>query len=218
MGCSDSQPVYDPYAIHPSQRPQPHPSHPQMRPNLQQQQQQQQQQQLQQTPPVTYSVPIAKPMEDPVVFNNWIFFLQFFFNRFIFNLKQKSKAPATYNTKDPDVQLIEKFLEIQTQIDAYDKGGVFDGLNVFEDENDDLRKKKQQAEVNCRVLAEKTKKEKQDYDNITQATVQGFFKDSAARDKAISKEEVWKRRLYLNTNLPSLLFLYVFQGWIYTST
>ena len=63
---------------------------------------------------------------------------------------------------------------------------------IFEDENEELRKKKQQAEINSRVLAEKTKKEKQDYDNITQATVQGFFKDSTAREKAISKEEVEK--------------------------
>ena len=100
------------------------------------------------------------------------------------------------------MKLIEKFLEIQAKIDQYDKGGIFDGLNVFEDELDDLRKKKQQAEVNCRVLAEKTKKEKQDYDNITQVTVQGFFTDQNARNKAISKEEVNKNK-YINLKLLS---------------
>lgn len=61
---------------------------------------------------------------------------------------------------------------------------------MFEDEVDNIKKNKQQAEVNCRVLVEKTKKEKQDFDNITQATIQGFFKDQSAKDRAISKEEV----------------------------
>jgi hypothetical protein len=86
MGCSDSQPVYDPYAIHPSQRPFPqqqarqqypqaqYPQQQQNRPVQQPQQQYPQQQQQkpvqqpQQQAPVTYSVPISKPVETPVVY------------------------------------------------------------------------------------------------------------------------------------------------------
>ncbi len=109
----------------------------------------------------------------------------------IFVLQPKPKLdPIINGITDPDVKLIEKFLEIQSQIDSFDKLGVFDGLRLFEDEVDNIKKNKQQAEVNCRVLTEKTKKEKQDFDNITQATVQGFFKDQSAKDRAISKEEV----------------------------
>lgn len=91
---------------------------------------------------------------------------------------------------DDELKLVQRFVEIQGQIDNYDKLGVFDGLRVVEDEVEQIKKSKQQAEINCKVLAEKTKKEKQDFDNITQAGLQNFFKDQQSKDKAISKEEV----------------------------
>ena len=87
-------------------------------------------------------------------------------------------------------QTLKRFIEIQAQIDGYERSGVFDGLKMAEEEFENLEKNKRQAEINHKVLTEQTKKEKQDFENISLPTVQNYFKDKQSRDKAISKEQV----------------------------
>ena len=90
-------------------------------------------------------------------------------------------------------QTLKRFIEIQSQIDGYERSGVFDGLKMAEEEFENLEKNKRQAEINHKVLTEQTKKEKQDFENISLPTVQSYFKDKQSRDKAISKEQVSSR-------------------------
>lgn len=85
---------------------------------------------------------------------------------------------------------LNRFIEIQSQIENYERQGVFDGLRLVEEELERLEKSKRQAEINHKVLEEQTKKEKQDFENISQPTVQSFFKDKQAHNMAISKEQV----------------------------
>jgi hypothetical protein len=90
-----------------------------------------------------------------------------------------------------DSTLIERFVKIQAEVDQYDHLGVFDALMVAEEEVDALRKQKSTSEISYKVLCEKTKKEKLDFDAVTKAVNIGtFFKDSATQNKLISKEEV----------------------------
>ena len=46
------------------------------------------------------------------------------------------------------------------------------------------------SQINHKVLTEQTKKEQQDFENISQPTVQAYFKSQQAHKQAISKEEV----------------------------
>ena len=89
-----------------------------------------------------------------------------------------------------DDQTLKRFLEIQSLIDAFEKKGVFDGLRIAEEEFEAMDKSKRQAEINHKVLTEQTKKEQQDFENISQPTVQAYFKSQQAHKQAISKEEV----------------------------
>jgi hypothetical protein len=101
--------------------------------------------------------------------------------------------PSTNNFKAGfklDDQTLNRFLEIQSLIDAFEKKGVFDGLRIAEEEYEAMEKSKRQAEINHKVLTEQTKKEKQDFENISQPTVQAYFKNQQAHKQAISKEEV----------------------------
>ena len=89
-----------------------------------------------------------------------------------------------------DDQTLNRFLEIQSLIDSFEKKGVFDGLRIAEEEYESMDKSKRQAEINHKVLTEQTKKEKQDFENISQPTVQAYFKSQQAHAQAISKAQV----------------------------
>jgi hypothetical protein len=68
---------------------------------------------------------------------------------------------------------------------------VFDALMIAEEEVEALRKQKSTSEISYKVLCEKTKKEKLDFDAVTKAANIGtFFKDAATQNKLLSKEEV----------------------------
>ena len=86
---------------------------------------------------------------------------------------------------------LNRFIEIQSEIENYESAGVFDGLRLVEEDFERLEKSKRQAEINHKVLAEQTEKEKQDFENISQPTVQSFFKNKQAHNMAISKEQVF---------------------------
>lgn len=100
-------------------------------------------------------------------------------------------SSASYSSSNViNDQTLSRFIEIQAQIENYERQGVFDGLRLVEDDFERLEKSKRQAEINHKVLEEQTKKEKQDFENISQPTVQSFFKDKQAHNMAISKEQV----------------------------
>lgn len=82
-----------------------------------------------------------------------------------------------------------RFLAIQTEIEKYERQGIFEGLRAAEEEFEIIEKNKRQAEINQKVLEEQTKKEKQDFENISSPTVQSYFKNKQDHDKAISKEQ-----------------------------
>jgi hypothetical protein len=86
--------------------------------------------------------------------------------------------------------MLNRFIEIQAHTDDFERQGIFEGLRIAEEEFEALEKSKCQAEINHKVLTEQTKKEKQDFDNISQPTVQSYFKDKQAHNKAITKEQV----------------------------
>jgi hypothetical protein len=54
--------------------------------------------------------------------------------------------------------ILDRFIEIQSQIEVYEHNGVFDGLKIVEEEFEALEKSKRQAEINNKVLTEQTKK------------------------------------------------------------
>lgn len=85
--------------------------------------------------------------------------------------------------------VLDEFIAIQSQIEQFEKQGIFDGLKLVEEEFETVEKSKRQAEINNKVLTEQTKKEKQDLDNISQLTVTNFFKNKEAYDTAVSKEQ-----------------------------
>lgn len=87
--------------------------------------------------------------------------------------------------------MVEKFLELQMQVDHYDKLGAFESLRTFEEDIDKLARDKRQAEINLELTRENANKEKQDFDKITALDLKSFFKDKKSRDDAISKEEVY---------------------------
>jgi hypothetical protein len=86
--------------------------------------------------------------------------------------------------------ILNRFIEIQAHTGEYERQGIFEGLKIAEEEFEALEKTKRQAEISHKVLTEQTKKEKQDFDNISQPTVQSYFKDKQAHNKAITKEQV----------------------------
>lgn len=86
--------------------------------------------------------------------------------------------------------VLNRFIEIQAEIEEYERKGVFDGLRIAEEEFEALEKMNRQAEIKNKVLTEQTKKEKQDFDNITQPTVQSFFRNKEAYEAHITKEQV----------------------------
>jgi len=90
---------------------------------------------------------------------------------------------------DFDGNLVAKFVDIQGHIDAFEKQGIFDSLCVLEEEMETITKQKKEADINLKVLKEKTKKEHQDLENVKGQNVQRFFKDQQSRNRAISKEE-----------------------------
>ena len=85
---------------------------------------------------------------------------------------------------------LARFLEVQSQIEVYEKQGVFEKLRKKEDEFEAVEKLKRQAEINHRVLEDQTKKEKQDYENISSPNAQSYFSNKESHDKAILKEKV----------------------------
>jgi hypothetical protein len=90
-----------------------------------------------------------------------------------------------------DTTLIERFIKIQAEVDQYDNMGIFDALMIAEEEVENLRKQKATTEISYKVLCEKTKKEKLDFDAVTKAAnIGSFFKDAHTQNKLISKEEV----------------------------
>lgn len=95
--------------------------------------------------------------------------------------------------------VLNRFIEIQSQIENYEQQGVFERLRLAEDEFERLEKSKRQSEINTKVLTEQTNKEKQDFENISQPTVQSFFKNKQAHNMAISKEQVVFSRLFSST-------------------
>ena len=86
--------------------------------------------------------------------------------------------------------ILNRFIQIQSQTDEYERQGIFEGLKLAEEDFETLEKSKRQAEINHKVLSEQSKKEKQDFDNISQPTVQSFFKSKQAHEQAITKEQV----------------------------
>lgn len=98
-------------------------------------------------------------------------------------------SSANIRTVPINDDTIKRFVEIQAQIDTFEKQGVFDNLRIAEEDFQTLEKSKRQAEINNKVLQEQTKKEKQDLDNIQSPTVQAFFKNQGDYTKAISKEQ-----------------------------
>lgn len=97
---------------------------------------------------------------------------------------------ASSNKNVVNDAVLNRFIEIQSQIETYEKKGIFDGLKLVEEEFETVGKNKRQAEINHKVLTEQTKKERQDFENISQPTVQSFFKSKQAHNEAISKEQV----------------------------
>ena len=95
---------------------------------------------------------------------------------------------SSSNNKINDA-ILDRFIQIQSQIEVYERNGIFDGLKIVEEEFESLEKAKRQAEINNKVLTEQTKKEKQDLDNISQLTVHNFFKNKEAYNVAVSKEQ-----------------------------
>jgi hypothetical protein len=109
------------------------------------------------------------------------------------NRSNHSAVPATTTIIQPNQpindSILNRFIEIQTHTEEYERKGIFEGLKIAEEEFEALEKSKRQAEINHKVLLEQTKKEKQDFDNISQLTVASYFKDKQAHSKAISKEQ-----------------------------
>jgi len=103
----------------------------------------------------------------------------------------------SYNNYDNHVindQTLKRFIEILSEVEQYEKKGVFDGLRIAEEEFDALEKNKRKAEINLKVLVETTKKEKQDYDNIVSSTVEKFYQNKFAHNEAITREQVFHWR------------------------
>lgn len=105
------------------------------------------------------------------------------------NPATSSASAAAANSIIND-KVLSRFIEIQSQIESYESKGVFERLRLVEEDVERLEKSKRQAEINHKVLDEQTKKEKQDFENISQPTVQSFFKSKQAHSMAISKEQV----------------------------
>ncbi|RNA02600.1 E3 ubiquitin- ligase BRE1-like 2-like [Brachionus plicatilis] len=105
-----------------------------------------------------------------------------------------AKLSARLNNKNStekkiDDNVLDRFIEIQAEIEKHDANGVFQGLKMAEEEFEVLEKNKRQAEINHKVLTEQTNKERQDFENISQPTVQNFFRSKQAHNQAISKEQ-----------------------------
>ena len=96
-------------------------------------------------------------------------------------------------TSDSDYQInqsvLEHFVDIQTEIDVYERDGVFERLRACEEELEVLEKAKRQTEINHKVLEEQARKEKQDFDNISKPSVKSFFQNRQHYDVAVSKEQ-----------------------------
>jgi hypothetical protein len=101
-----------------------------------------------------------------------------------------SRYPVITPNQPINDTMLNRFIEIQAQTEDFERQGVFEGLKLAEEEFEALEKTRRQAEINHKVLTEQTKKEKQDFDNISQPTVQSYFKDKQAHTKAITKEQV----------------------------
>lgn len=91
--------------------------------------------------------------------------------------------------KKIDDKVLTRFIEIQNELEKYDAEGVLQGMKMAEEEFENLEKNKRQAEINHKVLTEQTNKERQDFENISQPTVQSFFRSKQAHNQAISKEQ-----------------------------
>lgn len=98
-------------------------------------------------------------------------------------------AKQNSTEKKIDDNILARFIEIQAEIEKHDADGVFQGLKIAEEEFEALEKSKRQAEINHKVLTEQTNKERQDFENISQPTVQNFFRSKQAHNQAISKEQ-----------------------------
>ena len=85
---------------------------------------------------------------------------------------------------------LARFLEVQSQIEVYEKKGVFEKLKKKEEKFEAVEKLKRQAEINHRVLEDQTKKAQQDYENISSANAQNYFSNKEAQEKAILKKKV----------------------------
>lgn len=123
------------------------------------------------------------------------------------NSRPSSSSAPTYNNTVINDQVLSRFIEIQAQIEDYERQGVFDGLRLVEEDFERLEKSKRQAEINHKVLEEQTKKEKQDFENISQPTVQSFFRNKQAHNIAISKEQV-------SSSLPTIIYFILFIWFI----
>ena len=102
------------------------------------------------------------------------------------------------NTSPPpffiDIELndatVDRFLQIQSQLEVFKAEGIFRQLTSAEEEFEIIEKNKQQADIKYKLLSEQCKKEKQDLENISLPTVLCYFRNKKDHDKAISKEEV----------------------------
>lgn len=99
---------------------------------------------------------------------------------------------SSYENHVINDQTLKRFIEILSEVEQYEKKGVFDGLRIAEEEFDTLEKNKRKAEINLKVLIETTKKEKQDYDNIVSSTVEKFYQNKFAHNEAITREQVFR--------------------------
>jgi hypothetical protein len=87
-------------------------------------------------------------------------------------------------------QTLNRFLEIQSKVEEYDQKGIFQNLHLAEDEFEQIEKSKRAAEINYKVLTEQLNKEKKEFDSISSANYQNYFKSKEAHHKAITKEQV----------------------------
>jgi hypothetical protein len=78
---------------------------------------------------------------------------------------------------------LKRFLEIQPQIEEYEKLRVFDTIKLGEEELEALEKSKKKAEISERILGEQTRKEKQDFENLSQPSNKAMFKSEEEYEK-----------------------------------
>ena len=121
--------------------------------------------------------------------------------------KQTTSSSSAAISVKIEQNKLKRFLEIQPQIEEYEKLRVYDTIKLGEEELEALEKSKKKAEISERILGEQTRKEKQDFENLSQPGNKAMFKSEEEYEKAKSKEEVRKRRKKLSSFYLFFIFI-----------